>query len=263
MVDAARRDALRRQAEAPRDWLEKKISKRTDYRPFGEALSTQGVSVIAEFKRSSPTAGQIAPGAVVQDQVARYQTAGASALSILTDSTHFGGSLDDLLSARQASNLPILRKDFICEPYQLLEAAAFGADAVLLIAAVLSDGDSLDAFYRQAKDLDLDCIVEVRDEDELELALEVDADIVGINNRDLDTLSVDVEKTFRLMKRIPTGKTIVSESGIEEQDLVMRLKEAGIDAILVGHKLMHAEDPVAEMTWLLGGDGHTTEHVLP
>jgi indole-3-glycerol phosphate synthase len=262
MVGAAKRDLEGRQAEVSIDQLEQMLDGRDDARPFREALTRPGLSVIAEFKRSSPTAGDIALGAVVQEQVSRYQTAGAAAVSILTDHSHFGGELDDLLEAHQSSDLPVLRKDFIFDSYQLFEAAAFGADAVLLIAAVLR-GNSLGDLYREARILDLDCIVEVRDLEELERALHLDADIIGINNRDLDTLQIDVNKTFDLMRRIPTGKTIVSESGIEDPSQVARLKDAGVDAILVGHALMHAPDPEAEMARLLGGDEHTSEHVFP
>jgi indole-3-glycerol phosphate synthase len=225
-------------------------------------LTGPGLSVIAEFKRRSPSAGEIAMSTRVADQVAIYQDAGAAALSVLTDDTHFGGRLDDLQEARQASDLPILRKDFIVDRYQLLEAAVFGADAVLLIVAAL-DGETLPGLYRETQALDLDCIVEVRKPDELERALELDADIIGINNRDLDTLDVEVEKTFDLLTDVPVGKTVVSESGIEDPDQVARLKDAGVDAVLIGHALMHAEDPAEQMRFLLREDAGTREHNVP
>ena len=144
--------------------------------------------------------------------VAAYERGGAAALSVLTDEAHFGGSLEDLRAAREASDLPILRKDFIVDPYQLYEAAVNGADAVLLIVAALHD-DDLAELHELARALDLDCVVEVHDEHELERALELDADVIGINNRNLDDLSVDVATTLELMPDVPAGKTVVSESG--------------------------------------------------
>lgn len=262
MVDAARRDVARVQAETPINELERRLQGRDDARPFREALSGPGLAVIAEFKRRSPSAGEIASDAVVADQVLAYQDAGAAALSILTHAQHFGGSIEDLRDARQASELPVLRKDFIVDPYQLLEAATFGADAVLLIAAALDD-PSLESLYREAQDLDLDCIVEIRTPEELSRALSIDADIIGINNRDLATLDIDVEKTFDLLTHVPTGKTVVSESGIELPEQLLRLQDAGVDAVLIGHSLMHAEDPRAQMRYLLRSDEGTREHHLP
>jgi indole-3-glycerol phosphate synthase len=180
----------------------------------------------------------------------------------LTHEAHFGGSLEDLRVARDACGLPILRKDFIFDVYQLYEAAAYGADAVLLIAAVL-DEDTLADLYRAASKLDLDCIVEVRTEEEVERALDVDADIIGINNRDLETLEIEVDRTFELHKRLPTGKTVVSESGIEEPEQLVRLRAAGVDAVLMGHALMGAADPEAQMRYLLREDEGTREYQLP
>jgi len=263
MVVAARRELGRRQTETSLEQLEESLQRRDDPRPFREALTRPGLSVIAEFKRSSPSAGDIAPAAVVADQVSRYETAGAAALSILTHETHFKGRLEDLQRAREASDLPILRKDFIVDSFQLYEAAAFGADAVLLIAAVLEDRSVLASLHEEATALDLDCIVEVRTEGELERALEVGADIIGINNRDLGTLKIDVNKTFDLLTQVPTGKTVVSESGIEHPSQISRLREAGVDAVLIGHSLMHAEDAEEQLQLLLQGDEGTRELQIP
>ena len=153
-------------------------------RPFQEALTRPGISVIAEHKRRSPSAGAIREDLELVDVVRAYERGGAAALSILTEPSHFGGSLDDLLAARAATHLPVLRKDFIVDPYQLYESAAAGADAILLIVAAL-EPEALLALHREAWALDLDVLVEVHDEEELERALEVDADVIGINNRDL------------------------------------------------------------------------------
>ena len=165
--------------------LEAQLDGRGEDRPFSEALVRPGLSLIAEFKRRSPSAGEIRPRARPSRQVGAYERGGAAALSVLTDERHFGGSLEDLRAARAACDLPILRKDFIVDPYQLYEAAVNGADAVLLIVRALDDAE-LRALYGEARGLDLDCLVEVHDEAELERALELDADVIGINNRNLD-----------------------------------------------------------------------------
>jgi indole-3-glycerol phosphate synthase len=262
MVVAAQQELERRQAQYSLEQLEEQLQHRDVARPFGEALARRGLSVIAEFKRRSPSAGDIALTADVANQVSMYEVAGAAALSILTHETAFGGQLEDLQAARAASELPILRKDFIVDEFQLYEAAAFGADAVLLIAAVL-DTSTLSALHRKAADLDLDCIVEVRTQGELESALQIDASIIGINNRDLGNLEIDVNRTFELLTQIPTGKTVVSESGIEHPDQISRLREAGVDAVLIGHSLMHAEDPEKQMRFLLREDEGTRELQIP
>jgi len=261
MVSAARQELQRRQTELSMEQLEERLRHRDAPRPFREAITRPELSVIAEFKRKSPSAGDIAPEAVVGDRVAVYEDEGAAALSILTHETHFGGRLSDLREARAASGLPILRKDFIVDRFQLYEAAAFGADAVLLIAAWL-DPEDLSALHREAAALDLDCIVEVRTERELDHALQVDANIIGINNRDLETLEIDVNKTFDLLTQVPTGKTVVSESGIEDPSQISRLREAGVDAVLIGHSLMHAEDPREQMRLLLQEGESTREHLV-
>jgi indole-3-glycerol phosphate synthase len=182
--------------------------------------------------------------------VAAYERGGASALSILTDEQHFGGSLDDLRAARAASELPILRKDFTVDVYQLYEAKAAGADAVLLVVGSVSL-EELALLYGEAQALDLDAVVEIHDEEELEAALEIDADVIGINNRDLADFTVDITRTFDLLADVPAGKTVVSESGIVYREQVEELERVGVDAVLVGETLMRAKDPegaVRELT---------------
>ncbi len=201
-----------------------------------------GISVIAEHKRRSPSAGTIREGATRRRTSSAPTSArGAAALSILTEGPHFGGSLDDLRAARAATRLPILRKDFVVDPYQLFESAAVGADAILLIVAALEPRE-LTRLHHEALALDLDVLVEVHDERELEVALELDADVIGINNRDLTDFSVDLARTFELLVDIPAGKTVVSESGIATRDQLDELERVGVDAVLVGEALMRAED---------------------
>jgi indole-3-glycerol phosphate synthase len=177
---------------------------------------------------------------------------GAAALSILTEPFHFAGSLDDLRAARAMTSLPVLRKDFIVDPYQLYEAAAAGADAILLIVAAL-EPEPLYELLREARALDLDALVEVHDEDELEVALSVEADIVGINNRDLGDFSVDIERTYELLSDIPAGKTVVSESGFSTRDQLDELERVGVDAVLIGETLMRADDVEEACRRLTGG----------
>jgi indole-3-glycerol phosphate synthase len=212
--------------------------------PFAEALARPGTSLIAEHKRRSPSAGVIREGAGVAEVVAAYERGGAAALSILTEEDHFGGSLEDLVEARAASRLPILRKDFTIDPYQLHEARAHGADAVLLVVGSLDPG-ALFELHAEARTLDLDVLVEVHDEDELALALEAHAEVIGINNRDLTDFTVDVTRTFELLTDVPAGKTVVSESGIATREQVEELESVGVDAVLVGETLMRAPDPEA------------------
>lgn len=254
-VEARRRDLS--QAD-----LESRLSARGEDRPFNEALVRPGLSVIAEFKRRSPSAGQLAREEIdLGAQVSAYERGGAAALSVLTDEPHFGGSLADLRAARAACDLPIIRKDFIVEPYQLYEAAVHGADAVLLIVAALDDED-LRALHQEARAIDLDCLVEVHDEGELERALEAGAEVIGINNRNLDDMSVDIATTFELMPDVPAGKTVVAESGISGRAELEELDRVGVDAVLIGGALMEAPDPEAKVRELTGPDEGTREHLV-
>jgi indole-3-glycerol phosphate synthase len=261
LVAAARESVERRRAEVPLNSLEARLPGRGEDRPFSEALVRPGLSLIAEFKRRSPSAGEIRPGAEVAEVVTAYERGGAAALSVLTEDAYFGGSIEDLRAAREASELPILRKDFTVDPYQLYEAAVSGADAVLLIVAALDD-DDLASLYDHARALDLDCVVEVHDVDDLERALELDADVIGVNNRDLRDLSVDVATTPELMTDIPAGKTVVSESGYEHRAQLEELDRIGVDAVLIGEALMRAQDPEEMVRELLLDEETTREHYL-
>jgi indole-3-glycerol phosphate synthase len=242
IVDSTRRDVEHRRAEVPLATLERALASRGEDRPFSEALVHPGISVIAEHKRRSPSAGTIRDGATVEEVVCAYERAGAAALSVLTERHHFGGSLEDLKLAKATTRLPILRKDFIVDPYQVYESAAVGADAILLIVAALEPKE-LQRLYGEALSLDLDVLVEVHEAQELEVALErLDADVIGINNRDLTDFSVDVQRTFELLSDIPAGKTVVSESGIGTREQLDELERVGVDAVLVGEALMRADD---------------------
>jgi indole-3-glycerol phosphate synthase len=257
IIAQTREDLRRRREEVSLEALMRQIAGRGEDRPFCEALTPPGVSVIAEHKRCSPSGGQIRPGSSVADVVGAYERGGAAALSILTEGPNFCGSLEDLRGARAASTLPILRKDFIVDAYQVYESAAIGADAILLIVAAL-EPDELAELYAEAAGLDLDVLVEVHSEPELATALEVlDADVIGINNRDLTNLKVDVQRTFELLRDIPAGKTVVSESGFHARAQLDELEHVGIDGVLVGETLMRASDPEAALRALRGADAET------
>ena len=250
-MEATRDEVERRREIVTLSQLEAALTERPESRPFQEALTRPGISVIAEHKRRSPSAGVIREGADVADVVRAYERGGAAALSIVTERPHFDGSLDDLRAARAATNLPVLRKDFIVDPYQLLESAAAGADAILLIVAAL-EPDAVGELAREAWALDLDVLVEVHDEEELEVALEVEAEVIGINNRDLEDFSIDIERTYELLSDVPTGKTVVSESGFSTREQLDELDRVGVDAVLIGETLMRAPDLEAACRELTG-----------
>jgi indole-3-glycerol phosphate synthase len=254
IVEATRQDLDRRRREVPQADLERELFTRTEDRPFSEAVSRPGLSLIAEYKRQSPSAGALRPDADVTEVVEAFEHGGAAAISVLTEATHFGGSLDDLRQARAASGLPILRKDFVIDPYQVYESAAIGADAILLIVAALPPA-ALTELHAQARSLDLDVLVEVHDEAELETALDIDAALIGINNRDLTDFSVDIDRTFALLSDVPAGKAVVSESGLDSREQLEELERVGVDAVLIGESLLRADDIEAACRALSGPDG--------
>jgi len=209
-----------------------------------------GVAVIAELKKASPSKGLIRPEFDVEGLAAELETAGAAALSVLTDEEYFQGSLENLRLASGACRLPCLRKDFIVDEFQILEARAFGADAVLLIVAGLTD-EELYALGAAARQMGLDVLCEVHDEVELKRALDAGFETVGVNNRNLKTFVVDLETSVRLAELMPSGVLRVAESGIESSADVVKLKAAGFGAFLIGEQLMRAEMPGLELRGLL------------
>ena len=244
LVADARRDLGRRRAAVPDDVIERAAAvrkRRGDDRDFLAALRAPGLSLIAEHKRRSPSAGAIREDLSLEEVVRGYERGGAAAISVLTDGPSFGGSLEDLAAARAATDLPILRKDFIVDRYQLFEAAAAGADAVLLIVAALSAA-GLRRLHDETSRLGLDALVEVHDAGELEVALSLDAPLIGINNRNLTTLEVDTGTTFELLDRVDGAAAVVAESGLYDRAQLDELEGAGVDAVLIGEALMRAAD---------------------
>jgi indole-3-glycerol phosphate synthase len=206
------------------------------------AVQQPGVSLIAEYKRASPSLGDIRPDLDVASVVSSYEAAGARAVSVLTEERHFKGSLDDLREARDACGLPLLRKDFIVDPYQIWEAAAAGADAILLIVAALEPAE-LVRLGREADQAGLECLVEIHNGEELETALKAGVPLLGINNRDLKTFKTDLDTTLNLIKSVPNGVSVVSESGIRTRGDIARLVQAGVQGVLIGETLMRSPDP--------------------
>jgi indole-3-glycerol phosphate synthase len=241
IVDLTEAEVARRKRAVPASALQGRLGPTRRGRPFSEALVDEGIALIAEMKRASPSAGPIRPGASVSEVVRAYEAAGAAACSVLTEPSHFGGSLDDLVEARSACRLPLLRKDFLIDPYQLVEARVAGADAVLLIVAALGP-ERLAELMAAAGELGMDSLVEVHDEDDAEVAVEAGAELIGINNRNLKTLEVDPGTALRLLPDLPAGTVVVAESGIRTRADVLELERAGVDAILVGEALMRSPD---------------------
>lgn len=223
--------ALYRQAETPR----------TTRHSLREALRSSSTGIISEFKRRSPSKGWINRDADVQSVVRAYQQAGATALSVLTDTPYFGGTDDDLRAARQACSLPILRKDFMIDEFQLVESRVLGADAVLLIAAALTR-EQCRRFAEIAHQLELEVLLEIHDQSELDYYSEY-VDVLGVNNRNLGSFHTDVANSFRLIEQMPQEATPISESGISNPDTVKELRAIGFKGFLIGENFMKTDAP--------------------
>jgi len=244
IVGHKRQEIARAKRQCPLAQLEEQVAVLEDKpRNFRAALRGERVRVIAEIKRASPSEGQIVkslfdPRILAQD----YAGNGAAAISVLTDLEYFGGELAHLRRARSMMPLPVLRKDFTIDPYQIYETRLYRGDAVLLIAAIL-DRYQLRDFLRIVEELRMGALVEVHDGFDLDLAMDAGAKVIGINNRDLNTMEVSLETTLRLAPQVPQEFIVVSESGIKSADDVARVAEVGVDAVLVGTALMKAEEP--------------------
>jgi indole-3-glycerol phosphate synthase len=246
LVTEARQDMQRRRALITQDDLERAIQAYTP-KDFVSALRRPGgLAVIAEMKQRTPSMGVLAEEYSPTRLARAYTEGGAAAISVLTHMASFGGRPEHIEAARFATELPILRKDFVTDPYEVGEARAAGADAVLLIVAAL-DRERLAELLRVTRSRGIAALVEVHDEGEVETAVEAGAQVIGVNNRDLRTFNVDLGLTERLRKVIPSDLVVVAESGIRTVDDARRMREAGADAILVGESLMRAEDPASRI----------------
>jgi indole-3-glycerol phosphate synthase len=245
------KEVERRQRAFPLPKLRVAIMERPAPLDLAAAISGDSLCLIAEVKRASPSRGAIRADLDPVKLASSYAKGGAAAISVLTESRYFGGSREDLESIKRAlPYIPILRKDFILKPYQVFESCAWGADAILLIVAILDDNE-LEELLSLSHALGMQCLVEVHNRDELERALACNARIIGINNRDLDTMTVDINVTGQLRPPIPRGRIVVSESGIRGRDEVQKLKEWKVNAMLVGETLVTADDVVAKIKELL------------
>lgn len=230
--------------------LDRAIALRTKYFDFQKALKADKTNIIAEVKKASPSKGIIREDFSPVEIAKAYEQGGAAAISVLTDKEFFKGDIEYLSDVRDAVSLPLLRKDFIIDDIQILEAAAYGADAVLLIAAVL-DEMKINDFMAMAKSLKMAALVEVHNQDELDKVLKTDAEIIGINNRNLQTFDVDIKVSVDLAAQIPSEKIKVSESGIFTKNDIDFLKEKGLNAFLIGESLMRSDDISAKLSELL------------
>ena len=253
IVGASRRAVTDRQEAMPASALERVASKRTPRsRLFRAQLArVDRINIVAECKRRSPSRGVLRPEYAPAELARGYAAAGAAAVSVLTEPTFFDGALDHLDAVRAAIEVPVLRKDFVVSEYQLLEARAHGADAVLLIVAALDEA-ALTALLAAAHALDLAVLVEVHDGDELSRALGVGADMIGVNNRNLRTLDVDLTASETLIEAIPAERLAVAESGLRTRSDLLSLRRAGYDAFLIGESFMTQPDPGAALTSFLG-----------
>jgi indole-3-glycerol phosphate synthase len=251
IIENKRSEVERTKKSKPLDFLKSELQNLDDTKGFYESIRPDGsTKVIAEIKRASPSKGVLREDFDPVEISKSYSRSGASAISVLTDSRFFKGSLDHLSDVRSAVVLPLLRKDFIIDPYQVYESRLYGADAILLIVAAL-DSTILRELLELAHSLDMDAIVEIHDERELDKAIEADGKIIGINNRDLKTFDVSLETSIKLCRLIPREKIIVSESGISSSDDIKRLKSAGINVLLIGETFMRAPEPGEELRKLL------------
>ena len=251
VTGARRADAARRRAAGALSLAQAAARAAGKPRDFVGALAAPGLSLVAEIKRASPSAGDILRDARPADFARAYESGGASAISVLTEPDHFRGSLDDLREAREAANLPVLRKDFLCDALHVWEARAAGADGVLLIVAALSQTE-LVTLADLAADLGMAALVEAHSAGEVDRAVQAGARVVGINTRDLTTLAVDPATVAKLRPLVPEGILVVGESGVATRDDAREMASAGVDAILVGEAVMRAPDPAAKIRELLG-----------
>jgi len=242
IVSHRRKGVAKSKANAPLAKLRDRINKLAPPRDFKEAISPPGkLNLICEIKRASPSSGLICKEFHPQDIARTYEKNGAAAISVLTEDKYFQGDILHLLSVKQSVTIPVLRKDFIIDEYQIYESRAFGADALLLIASLLEVKKIIE-FLEISKNLGIGAILEVHSEEDLEKALLTSSEIIGINNRNLKDFSVDLNVTKKLMRKIPQGKIVISESGIKTREDVYLLKNTGINAILIGQVLLESED---------------------
>ena len=253
IVEVERGKVARLKIEKPVSMLRDQIQSQTPALNLAGSLMSDRVRVIAEIKRSSPVKGSLSQNADAKTLAGIYADNGAAAISVLTNETHFNGSIEDLEvvhSTVNGRNIPVLRKEFIFDPYQVHEARAYGADAILLIVSMLTPS-LLSEFIALAKEYWMQCLVEIHDEEELKVALDTEAEIIGVNNRNLRTFETDLEVAERLIPMLPGGRIAVAESGITTRKDVQQMGKAGAHAVLIGESLVTAKDPASKLQELI------------
>jgi indole-3-glycerol phosphate synthase len=250
ILSTKKREVARHKKAVHLSCLMECIARRKAPLAFTEAIKGDSIKLIAEVKKASPSKGILRPYFDPMVLAKTYADNGAAAISVLTDAEYFQGSPEHLAAIRQTVSLPLLRKDFIYDEYQIYESAAYGADALLLITAIL-EPTQLEKLMKVSRSLGLSCLVEIHNEDELKIALNNGAEIIGINNRNLDTFEVDINTTQRLLPFIPEDKIVVSESGISWREDVKKLESWGVDAVLVGEALVTAKNIAKKMKELM------------
>jgi len=250
IVARKRVDVEQRKRSMPLSSLKERISQREAPRDFSLALEDSHTRLIAEVKQASPSRGVLCSDFHPVELARKYAEGGAAAISVLTEANYFQGSIDHLTAIREEVPLPLLRKDFIFDPYQVYESRACGADALLLIAAILEQ-EQLEELLSLSRRLGMKCLVEAHDQSEVERAVSSQAEIIGINNRDLTSFTIDLDTTRRLLPLIPKDRIVVSESGITSRSDVERLKGWGVNTMLVGEALMTADDIVSKVRELI------------
>ena len=250
IIAQKREEVEKRKKVAPSTYLQERIAHQKPVVDLALALKGDHIRLIAEVKQASPSQGMLSPNLNPTELARTYAEGGAAAISVLTEANYFMGSIEHLEAIKEVVGLPLLRKDFIFDPYQVYESRAYGADALLLIAAILSPGQ-LKELVSLSHSLGLRCVVEVHNKGEVERAIISAAEIIGINNRDLNTFAVDINTTRRLRPFVPKEKIVVSESGIKSQSDMEKLGKWKVDAVLVGEALVTASDVRAKMKELL------------
>jgi indole-3-glycerol phosphate synthase len=250
IIAQKREEVEQRKKVATTTYLQERIAQQNPLLDLAPALKGNHIRLIAEVKLASPSRGMLSPNLNPTKLAQTYAEGGAAAISVLTEANYFMGSIEYLAAIREVVKLPLLRKDFVFDPYQVYESRAYGADALLLIAAILSQ-EQLEELVSLSHSLGLKCLVEVHNEGEVEKAILSEAEIIGINNRDLNTFTVDIDTTHRLRPLIPQKRIVVSESGIKSRKDIEKLGTWGVNAILVGEALVTAGDVLAKMQELL------------
>jgi indole-3-glycerol phosphate synthase len=250
IIAQKREDVEQRKKMATIPYLQQRIARRKPTLDLALALKGNHIRLIAEVKQASPSRGMLSPNFNPVKLAQTYAEGGAAAISVLTEANYFMGNIEHLAAIKEVVRLPLLRKDFIFDLYQVYESRAYGADALLLIAAILNQ-KQIKELVSLSHSLGLRCLVEVHNESEVERAVLSEAEIIGINNRDLNTLSIDINMTHRLRPLIPQERIVVSESGIKSKRDIEKLRKWGVDAVLVGEALVTAGDVLAKMQELL------------